>query len=471
MLTNLYLENFKRFSKANIPLGKINVFIGPNNSGKSSILGALKLLVQTMGSSDEQVPLLLNGIFGDYGTYKDVVFNNHRGRPMEIRVALDVSDPSALKSATNINAEYALSYKFNSIRREIVLEKIVVTTDKNPLVEMKYSAESGRYNLEKLGHTKIPPAYKTTISRDFRVRHFIPIPLTQRLGHSFSDRDTPVHKFSREEIDPEITRNIMRIGRKTADYFNSSDYLGPVRISPQRTYMFSGERRGRIGAAGENMTSLLMKGSVLSKAQKSSGVLEKVNDWLVKSKMGKKIEIDEISDRHYEIRIENYFTGEKQNIADVGYGHSQVLPILIGGYSLTAGSMFILEQPELHLHPKAQAELGDFFADIYESNIQTILETHSEHLILRLQQHVAEGRIKHSDINFYYIHNNPKTSKKSNYECLTHEIIPLPLDENAMFIDEWPEGFFPERLNESRKLALIRHKKLGPQIKTQERSL
>ena len=411
-----------------------------------------------MGSFDEQVPLLLNGIFGDYGTYKDVVYNNHRGRPMKIKFALDMPDYSSSLSDKTTNAEYSLSYKFNTSRREIVLDNIGLTLDKEPLVEMKYSVESRRYNLEKFGHVKIPAPYKTTISRDFRVRHFIPSPVTQRVGQSFSSKDTPVHKFSEEKLDKDITRIVMRIGRHTAEFLNSSDYLGPVRISPQRTYMFSGERRGRIGAAGENMTSLLMKGSMLRRAQKSSGVLSKVNEWLVKSKMGRQIEISEISDRHYEIKIENYFTGEKQNIADVGYGLSQVLPILIGGYSLTPSSMFMLEQPELHLHPKAQAELGDFVADMYESNIQTIIETHSEHLILRLQQHVAEGRIKHSDINFYYVHNNPRTSKRTIGKCLTHEIVPLPLDVNALFINEWPEGFFPERLNESRKLALIRHK-------------
>lgn len=129
--------------------------------------------------------------------------------------------------------------------------------------------------------------------------------------------------------------------------------------------------------------------------------------------------------------------------------------------------MFLLEQPELHLHPKAQAELGDFFADLYDSSVQTIIETHSEHLILRLQQHVAAGRIKHSDIKFYYVHNDPNPTQNSCGECLTHEITPLPLDENAIFINDWPEGFFPERLNESRKLALIRHKQLtqNPEFK------
>ena len=415
MLSEIDLTNFKRFPRARIPLKKINIFVGPNNSGKSSILAAIKLLVQTLDSYDEQVPLLLNGTFGDFGTYKDIIYKNHRGRPLEIGFKALIQIALG-PDASLIEAQFKLSFKFNSSKREIILESVEVKADDESLIHLKYSKDSSRFNIESIGKVTIPAAFKSTISRDIRVRHFIPIPLTQRLGQSFSDRDTPVEIFSKEHINQETIRLLLKISRRAGELLESSDYLGPVRSSPQRTYLFTGERRSRIGSGGENMTTVLIKGAMTRRKKDHLSIQSKINDWLVKSKMARQVEISPISDRHYEIHIENYFTGEKQNIADVGYGHSQVLPILVGGYSMGPGSTFLIEQPELHLHPKAQAELGDFFLDLYNNGVQTIIETHSEHLILRLQQHVASGIIPPNDIAVYFIRNTTETTLAEDAE-------------------------------------------------------
>jgi predicted ATPase len=454
MLSEIDLTNFKRFTRARIPLKKINIFVGPNNSGKSSILAAIKLLIQTLDSYDEQVPLLLNGTFGDFGTYKDVIYKNHRGRPLEIGFKAQVPISPGSEAPLS-EAQFNLSYKFNSSKREIILESIKVNLNEKHLIHLRYSVDSSRFNIESIADIDIPAAFKSTISRDIRVRHFLPVPLTQRLGQSFSNRNTPVEKFSQENIDQELIRTILRISRRTGELLESSDYLGPVR------YLFTGERRSRIGSSGENMTTVLIKGAMTRGKKDHTGIQSKINEWLVKSKMAKQVEIAPISDRHYEIHVENYFTGEKQNIADVGYGHSQVLPILVGGYSMGSGSTFLIEQPELHLHPKAQAELGDFFLDLFNNDVQTIIETHSEHLILRLQQHIASGKISPNDIAVYFIKNTTDTTPTEEADCISPEIIHLQLNKLGEFITHWPEGFFPERLNESRKLAQIRQSKLS----------
>jgi predicted ATPase len=166
--------------------------------------------------------------------------------------------------------------------------------------------------------------------------------------------------------------------------------------------------------------------------------------------------LDAISDRHFEIRVKNFFTREDQNIADVGYGHSQVIPFLAGGYALGAGSVYIAEQPELHLHPKAQAELGDFLLDLYIAQTQVLVETHSEHLILRLQQHVASGNIPASDVRIFYISNDISTEVNPGSQTADKEIIPIDIDSKGQFTRPWPKGFFPEKLEESKKLAKIR---------------
>ena len=101
-----------------------------------------------------------------------------------------------------------------------------------------------------------------------------------------------------------------------------------------------------------------------------------------------------------------------------------------------------IEQPEVHVHPKLQADIGDLLAAaIKKSNPnQFIVETHSEHLILRLQRLVRKQQIKPEDVSVIYVSRGPEGAKAER----------LHLDEDGDFIDEWPNGFFAERLNELR---------------------
>lgn len=97
------------------------------------------------------------------------------------------------------------------------------------------------------------------------------------------------------------------------------------------------------------------------------------------------------------------------------------------------------------MHPKAQAGLGTFFKDLSKNNdTQVFIETHSEHLLLRLQSHIAEGKLDKNDISIFYVYANENGKK---------EVVSLPINDNGIFTKEWPEGFFPERLNEAKKLA------------------
>lgn len=124
---------------------------------------------------------------------------------------------------------------------------------------------------------------------------------------------------------------------------------------------------------------------------------------------------------------------------DVGTGISQVLPVLVMAYG-SSGKLLAMEQPEIHLHPALQAELGDVFieAALGERQNTFILETHSEHLILRLMRRIREGRISPDDIGVVFVE---PLARGSRFE-------ELRIDEEGDFIDEWPGGFFEESFNE-----------------------
>jgi hypothetical protein len=141
-------------------------------------------------------------------------------------------------------------------------------------------------------------------------------------------------------------------------------------------------------------------------------------------------------------------TNTKVSHRDVGIGVSQVLPVLVAAYSVE-NEILAMEQPELHLHPALQAELGDVFVESAIEHKNTfILETHSEHLILRLLRRIREttdgelpeglNPLTPDDICILYI----KPSQKGS---VIHE---MPVTEDGEFKNKWPDGFFAERAEE-----------------------
>lgn len=150
-------------------------------------------------------------------------------------------------------------------------------------------------------------------------------------------------------------------------------------------------------------------------------------------------EISENSDRISDLVLIDKRSNTPVTHRDVGIGVSQVIPILVSCYGLS-DSLIAIEQPEIHLHPKLQAELGSVFAESIKSpcNNRFILETHSEHIMLRLQKLIREGELTPEDISVIYVDCDHKGSN-----CLQ-----LRLDEEGDFIDEWPNGFFEEDFDE-----------------------
>jgi len=142
------------------------------------------------------------------------------------------------------------------------------------------------------------------------------------------------------------------------------------------------------------------------------------------------------------------FTGTPVSHRDVGIGVSQVLPVLVSAYAFR-GQLVAIEQPEIHLHPALQAELGDvFLVSALEQHNTFLLETHSEHLILRILRRIRETTdgelpegmtaVRPEHVAVLYVQPGPDGA----------EIIHIPVTEEGEFERPWPEGFFPERARE-----------------------
>jgi predicted ATPase len=447
MITELRLNNFKAFEKDKIELKPITILLGPNNSGKSSLLAALRILAQTVNSDDNAITLLLNGSLGDFGTYKDIVYSNNKRRKLGIGISFSSDNKGKVRSPSSFSID--LAYKFRAGIREIVLHESEVKIKNKLFLRTGYSEDTEKQVIKNIFSDEIPVSLRGPLSRYLRMQNFIPFRYNPYI---LTDDKTIGAKFLKKSFPKGSFNNIYQFASSAIRIFKSLEYIGAIRAHPVRTFLFSGERREKVGANGQYAATILAMDSQRG-GKKSKNIIEEIKKWLLKANLASDLIIEAISDRHYELKFQHPITKEYENFADIGFGHSQVLPVLIAGFNLEKQATLLVEQPEIHLHPKAQAELGDFFLSLYERGTQSIIETHSEYIVLRLQQFIIQGKLNPNDIIIYYIHANQKKKEK--------DIVKLSIDEFGNFVQDWPEGFFPEKLIEAKKIAQLRYSKLS----------
>ena len=139
-------------------------------------------------------------------------------------------------------------------------------------------------------------------------------------------------------------------------------------------------------------------------------------------------------------------------ITDIGFGVSQVLPVLVQCFYANHGSTVILEQPDIHLHPSAQAGLADLFIAAKKSpGVQILFESHSEHLLRRLQRRIAEEKVPQEDVALYFCSSNPDGSSSLSR---------LEVDQFGN-IANWPKDFFGDQFGEIAAMSEAALKRQG----------
>jgi predicted ATPase len=167
---------------------------------------------------------------------------------------------------------------------------------------------------------------------------------------------------------------------------NGFQYIASLRQYPLRAYLWSGVMPKHIEANGENTIAAIVGD------ERAGGQLPiQVSEWLKQLELVDRFTTKALDSekRFYETKVQ--IGDVESSILDVGFGISQVLPVITTLFFVPEGSIVLLEQPELHLHPSAQEHLADLFLHVAkERNLQLIVESHSEHLLRRLQRRIAE---------------------------------------------------------------------------------
>jgi len=214
-------------------------------------------------------------------------------------------------------------------------------------------------------------------------------------------------------------------------------YIEPIRASVERYYRLQDLAVDEIDSSGGNTAMYLHS---LDEDERSS-----LKEWM-QSNLGFHV-YTEMSGGNVEIKIVVKEGAEGRNVTDLGFGYSQILPVVIqlwhscirpAGRNTSPATVIAIEQPELHLHPRYQALLSDVFAgvslalDAKTHRVPIFVETHSEHIVNRLGALVSGGVISHDDVQVLLFENDGESSRIRRVE----------FDEQGVLQDSWPLGFF-----------------------------
>ncbi len=458
MITQMMLRNFKSWrDTGQIRLAPLTALFGSNSSGKTSLLQILLLLKQTADSPDRNQVLNLGDdrSLVELGTFQEVLFAHDLSTRLEFCLewklpgTLKIEDPSqkqrVLFEGDALGFCSDILWKANGEQsggREVV-------------DRMAYSFAGAEFGMKpvsagKLGYELLEPKSDFQFTRAVGRPWKLPPPVK---FYGFPDQVRGYYQNAGFLSDFEL---------QFEELFSRLYYLGPLRDYPRRQYSWAGAQPSDMGRRGERVVDALLAsreaGHTLSlgrgRGKKRQTLEQRVAQWLKDLGLIDSFEVRPISTggKLFQVWVRRHPKAAEVLITDVGFGVSQILPVITLCYYAPEGSTLLLEQPEIHLHPLVQAGLADILVDAIKTRrIQIILESHSEHLLRRLQRRVAEEKINRDDAAIYF--------------CSMHEgeslLTPLNLDLFGN-IENWPEDFFGDELGEIAAMsqaALARKKK------------
>ena len=413
MLTHIRMKNFKSWADSGeVKLAPLTGFFGANSSGKSSLLQMLLLLKQTIGSEEVL-------FFGDenslvnLGSFNEVIHRHNQDARLALEFGCNLRKPQFVNLSLEegrLDKTAVDGFTFNTA--------LIAGYNKPLLQSFRYASPSSLWEME------------WQADSPHREGHQLLNGVNLGYAHVETCYGVPWWRGgSRIEWNSKFLRQFAFLFKT---FFADIYYLASTRAEPRRQTRWEGEHPIDVGKRGHDVISALLSARV-----KHLGRNEKrISVWLQKMKLAHAFSLESQGDdgKDYEIHIRKNAESSAVTLVDMGYGLSQFLPVLVLCYYVPEGSTLILEQPGIHLHPRVQSQLADLLIEVVtERNLQVIVESHSEHLLVRLQRRIAEGKIEGDKIGLYFC-SNDEAEGVSTLE-------PLEVDRVGN-IRNWPENFF-----------------------------
>jgi predicted ATPase len=447
MINWLRVKNFKSLADTGkIDIRPLTLLMGPNSSGKSSILQAILLLKQTAESRDVERSVQVDGDYIRLGPFRDFVFGHDTKRKMQIAVSITPDRPILFGPARSL----AIVRPTRILPNEIVAEVTLGTGTQMQTLALKTAF---LIHDEVLGDIRLIKtrgkrgAYTASMESRAGIVPFRPLKNAKFYDMTIMPGRRPgVSSTS-------LFYNLRRLSSYVTSQFEENlsrvIYLGPLREEPSRLYAGIAERPQDVGIAGEDAVHVLWLGK---RERKQAELRRTVEKWMTAFDICKEMKLRQVEGPYFQLYFVDKHTGVKATLADVGFGASQLLPVIVAGYYAPAMSLIIEEQPEIHLHPKAQTTLADLFIDVSKQGKKMLIETHSEHVLSRVQRRIGEKHIDNESVAVYYCESSARGTR----------VRKVPIDKYGQLeSDKLPRGFFDESYQESKAHmeAIVKSKK------------
>ncbi len=440
MFTDLHLKNFKGWQDTgSVRLAPITVLFGSNSSGKTSLLQSVLLLKQTAESSDRSRVLHTGDEKSliDLGTASDVVFGHDLSQLVEITLGWDLPEPLEIPGDRPKALQFTLQVR--------------LTPEGQPLVNLaRYRMAESYAVLERREDGAGYDLNSQPLLKRGRGRPWALPPPIRFYGFPDEVRSYFQKADWLADLALGLERQLARV-----------QYVGPLRQYAKRSYVWSGEKPLNVGTLGDlavpAMLAAQAEGRTIAhgegKGKRYEAFVQAVARWLKQLGVIDSFRLERVSQhrKDYEVRVKRSAQSAEVLITDVGVGVSQVLPVVVQCFYAKQGSTVIFEQPEIHLHPRVQADLADVLIEASTlCDVQFVVESHSEHLLRRLQRRVAEEAITRKHVALYVC--DVKEGRS--------QIETLKVDDYGN-ITNWPRDFFGDEVGDLAAMteAAVRRRK------------
>jgi predicted ATPase len=375
MITQIHLRHFKCFEKLDLPLGKFTLLTGHNSAGKTSIIQSMLFLRQNLVKGNHTNVFSLNGTSVSLGTFREVLDDLSGRDKFEIGVSTEKQEIEI-----DFESEDKTSLQANIMEIRISENEEQETFEKDDIVSLLFGKQ----------------------------------------GVNGKD-------ISQERA---TLKNILHVSTE--------------RIGPQVSYSAPVDDTNMgLGAKGENTAWYLSKNGEqdVSKSLCDAGTPPTLHRqaafWFAHFFPNATFNVEQfkgsLGTPAVELKFRSTPKGAWHSPVNVGYGFTHLLPVIVGGLGVQPGNLLIIENPEAHLHPSAQTEIGIFLAKVAAAGAQVIVETHSDHVLNGVRLAVKKGALSPSDLQIHYF--NPRNTQP-------RWVTPMISADGAL--DSWPKGFFDQ---------------------------
>jgi hypothetical protein len=378
---DLVLENIRTFAgRYELSIAPLTLLIGENSTGKSTLLGALAALSNASGYPTR--PTFNEPPF-NLGSFNNILTNVRRRNIIAKHFTLGYRDLPSRYGTQDAEA------KFVGSRGKVLLSKFFI---KNPKGELTCQLVEGTENYEA----------KLTFN-DKKLNYEFSLPSDR----THSAKGTPdfgsLYQQAMEEKDyPAFDALVSLTSRPNPLSIQS---VAPIRSKPSRTYDQVTEEFSPEGTHVPYLLARVLTDKSPSETERY--LVRTLNEYGKNSGLYRSLKVKKLGENVSDpFQILVGASGKAVNLMDVGYGVSQVLPVIIQSVLSDTPSVLLLQQPEVHLHPKAQAALGSLFAGLVENSSgehRFVVETHSDYLLDRVRQEVAQGSLNSKYVSIAFL--------------------------------------------------------------------